>query len=1060
LSRVIAIEPLRALQATRLLVGNLSPAGTLSRDVGPPGVETPPVVKTLVGGLFPEGEVVGLSGGPSIVTVPKELLGSLLSEGEVTIDVETGTPIGVATKDIAGILAPIGSVAGIATGPSLVTILKTLLGGIGLGGDLDTLIPPSTVTLTKFVGGVLGLSGTIDGIATGPSIVTLLKSIAGTATPAGALTTDTFVPPGTVETEDVDGTITPAGDLATAVSGPSFVTVPQAVAGTITPAGGFTKVANTVVIPKSIAGTITPAGARSASVSGPSLVTVPRNVNGSITPSGARSAIVIPPPVTFFSKAVTGMITPTGALTRLVTGPSLVTIPKLVSGVLVPSSILSRAITGPSLVTVPKAVVGSLGLSGTVARQVTNNPTIQTKAVAGSITPVGTVSTSVSAGTPVGANPLYAGMGAWFEDEFAIHPQWAGLMFSRIPSTTADCASLFAAMRTRGMKGGVAFTNKADMSDVRPDGTFTFNMVKAKALVDRVAAVSNIASYIAGGESELIVVGDEFELALWNNTISPNQAKQLCQYAKQQLPGIKTAIRDPSRHLTGSKLPTGGWAGSLDYGWGQYLGKRDGRNHATILAYYQFERDTMIANGIPGIIPGLNWWNGGDGSSGVPGPEGDPDLWVCTTQEIRAAIDAAIQISQARFFMLWTDAHNTTLSGAAQMLTIQESTAYRAAFQYVKDAGLARGATPATQEFFTDTGFFAAPSTPPNIIVGAGVRDALTRHKVFKLVTGARTQDCEHSALSADNSLIYYIKGTTGYIADLFWRVSFSEVQVTNERIANGTGPANNIDSWIWDRSNAKMAYYAGALNTLIYRRDFRLNSTITMKDIGQDPRFISFWSAVGTTVSRIDGLHANRTQEKFIAKVLNPSGVASGVVVWGRFTNNLWNYQTPVGKVIRKVQMDDPGLYMIVSFTDGSWQVGRLDSPGLINLSAIQTAGPGNFDIGNLTGVQHAFQGSGLGTRSWAVDPIAASPTTRYAHPLRGVKQDLFSQAKASLQGFDNRIAYMMHYQDTIRTLWIVESGATYRVDWAAEMLLADYKQSPEVVRVNGIQYTRVPVP
>jgi hypothetical protein len=1066
LSRVIAIEPLRALTATRALAGGLSLTGALSRVVGPPGVEHPPVVKLLTGGIAPVGGLVGAASGPSLVTVAKGLTRHIAPVGSLATAVVVGPPIGVSTQDVGGVIAPAGAVVPVASGPSLVTVLKSLVGGLGLGGLFEGHIDPATVVITKPVGSNLTMHGSVATVVSGPSIETIPKAVAGTITPAGVLTTDTSAPPGTVESQAVDGTITPAGDLATAVSGPSFVTVPQAVDGAITPTGLLTRLIDpsTVKILKDVAGTITPAGARSAIVSGPSFVTKTKNVLGAINPVGALTRLVIPPPVTFFSKDVAGMLTPTGTLSHLVSGPSFVTKPKSVAGILVPSSSLARVVSGPSIVTVPKTTAGTITPVGNINTQITNNPAVLRKTVVGTITPSGARSATVIGGTPVGPNPLYVHMAAWEQAHLDLPPQFASVMFTAFPTTTAGCASFLAAMRARGIKGGFYVGGPA-VGDKRPDGSFDFNMSKMQARIDTLAAVSGIASYISDETLAVLVVLDEFHHQKWNGTIPPNVAKQSCAYAKLKLPGIKTALRMTFQNLTGSDLPSGGWGTTLDYGWASYTGPfRSNSAGMTATEFFNEQRVGLAAmSPTVGIICGHNWWNGGDGSSGIEGPQTDETktFWVASPQEIRNTCDAAIAIPQVKWYGMWTNAMDSGIGGADVMLPIQNRADYQAAFLYVKNAGLARGATPASQ-YFTDQGFFTAPN-PPAIALGKGVRDSLTGHKVFRLVNGARIQDSEYPAFNYDNTLIYYIKAGVGYVADVFWNLPFSDVQVTNERVSVGVSPSptGQIDGFIWDRLEPKNAYYA-ALTTpaRICQRSFALNTTTVIKNFSNDPGFVNFWSALGITGPRIDGLHANRLQEVFCAIVRNNSTSAPvGVVVWGRLTSFLWNYQSPAGKTIKRVLMDDSGLYFSVQFTDGSWQVGRLESNGLTTLSLIRTGGPTRDDIGALNGSQQAFQGSGIGLRTWDLDPIAASPATQYSHPLRSGKQNLYNQAKASLQNSD-RAVYMTYYDDTIRTAWTVHSGATYKLNWVAEQVAATYKLIPEVVRVNGVQYPKVAVP
>lgn len=886
-------------------------------------------------------------------------------------------------------------------------------------GHSGSIFPSGSIAIEKIptagpgvfalnLGGSIAPGSDLSTASGGPSYQTIEQSLDGAYTPSGAV--GSVVIPGTVDvqTELLDGLISPVGSLDGLID-PATVKLLQTILGQLAPTGTtLAEIVPTIAtILKSIAGGITPGGALATLQGGPSYETKLKTTTGTITPGGGPTNVVIPPPVTFFAQAVAGSVTPAGALSSVKGGPSIVTIPKLVAGGVAPTGAVAGAVSGPSYETKPKSVTGMLTPHGTLTTlKGGQDLSTVTKAVAGNLSPLGSVSSSVASGTPQSTNPMYGSFGDRIVSEFDLTPNWKSILFSQVPSTVSGCVTTLDAMRARGMKGGFGAINPGSFGVKRADGTLDFSWSKYKAIIDMVASIPNIASYIADKTLEIFVCGDELQHPKWNGTIPPDMRKQMFQYAKQTIGnGIKIATRMPYQQLSGTQLPTGGWGGWLDFGWGQYVGPlHTSPKGLTPLQYYVQQRDGLAGLGV-GLVCGANWWNGGDGSSGIQGPEGT-SYWVMTPTEIIAAMNAAIQMVDSDYFMYWTDAVGNNLGGTAQMLTLQQSKPYDDAFKYARDAGLARGATNQPPTYYTDTNQHAAPYPPPSIAVGGALRDAMTDHKVFHLLDDGRLQLAEYPALNSDNSMLYFIRGGAGMIGDVTWSVSTSVVQVGNIRGAFGTGPFGYVDSVIWDRGDRRFAYFiSSTAPAILYRRNMANGTSVVLKDFSTDPSFTAFWTAAGMVPTALSmyRIHASRSQERFVGVVLNGS-TGVGVEVWDRLTGQVWNWRAPTGKTVFRTTIDDIGQYIKVFFTDQTWLIITLDVLGRYTQSAVLTDADPPARDDNQT--NKMWQSGGLGVKRWPFSPATATGTLVYAHPKRSSKSDVYSRGRVSLQAVDE-IAY-----------------------------------------------------
>lgn len=684
------------------IVGSIAPAGSVATAVSGPSFVTIPksvdgtlnlsgdllseatglgivITRGDNGEIDPVGSVASEVSGPSYVTIEQPVSGEITPRSEIgAIIVATG---GVVNSSVDGTITPASDLATAVSGPSYVTITQSVSGAITPAGvisdftigevDINFDAPGST--------GVLTPVGLVSTQVSGPSIVTITKSIGGTITPAPGVVTATLDPFTVTASQSVDGTITPAGSVVRQAGGPSYETVTKSVSGTITPVGD-SGAAIVLKAKKKFAmnssGIITPAGAVATSVSGPSIVTVFKSVSGAITPAGSESREAGGPSYVTITKSVGGGIVFTTVISNVVV-PSPI-IPKSVGGLITPFGVAAlgqvvqvKSVAGvitPSGSTtrlnLTKSVAGSVGPSGSVAWSVGGEPIPVTQAVAGTITPAGSATalnmtktksisgqvspvsalTKVVITPPLPGNPIKPGMFSVVRSLFDDPPHWLCTVYSPSPS------GILTDISTARTYGGITIFARlsggpASYSTIVNGKPTAFDLTKWKQQVDRFVGIIN------SSHADILVhyLIDEPNINNWYaGSLTPDILKQMCQYSKQKYPWLQTAIRAGDKHLAGSNLPSGGWSGSLDWGWAQYAWFTS--KPETAAQYYAHNMSNLAAVGV-GCVLGCNWIDGGDGSSGVQGLTST--RWLMTTTEIKTCFDEAYKYAANKWFPMW-----------------------------------------------------------------------------------------------------------------------------------------------------------------------------------------------------------------------------------------------------------------------------------------------------------------------------------------------------------------------------------------------------------------------
>jgi hypothetical protein len=159
----------------------------------------------------------------------------------------------------------------------------------------------------------------------------------------------------------------------------------------------------------------------------------------------------------------------------------------------------------------------------------------------------------------------------------------------------------------------------------------TFNLALWKARIDTYRDV-DFAPYVTEGLVLAHFLLDEpGAIQTWGGRpLSRGEIEEMARYSESIWPTLPTAVRATAEWLgRGDTTYT-----SLDIAWAQWSGPY--RGASTGLTPEQF-RDENVGRAKElelGLIFGMNYLNGGNGSSGIPGTEDHPELWQMSGSEL------------------------------------------------------------------------------------------------------------------------------------------------------------------------------------------------------------------------------------------------------------------------------------------------------------------------------------------------------------------------------------------------------------------------------------------
>ena len=197
-------------------------------------------------------------------------------------------------------------------------------------------------------------------------------------------------------------------------------------------------------------------------------------------------------------------------------------------------------------------------------------------------------------------------------------------------------------------------------SDYRnSDGTF--NMAMWKARLDAFRRV-DFSRFLRNGTIVAQMLIDDIDESNWGDKpISNREIDELARYSKQFWPALRTAVR---ARATSLMTPEYGGTGRpynwrfLDAAWDQYSA-RMGKPAAQVAAEVRAAKRQRL-----GLVVGLNVLTGGDGSSGLPGPDKYSSRWAMSPAEVVRYGTPLIRHPYACAFLMWSAKYDYSASNA------------------------------------------------------------------------------------------------------------------------------------------------------------------------------------------------------------------------------------------------------------------------------------------------------------------------------------------------------------------------------------------------------------
>jgi hypothetical protein len=181
-----------------------------------------------------------------------------------------------------------------------------------------------------------------------------------------------------------------------------------------------------------------------------------------------------------------------------------------------------------------------------------------------------------------------------------------------------------------------------------PDGTFNLDLWKSR--IDSYRDV-DFGPYVTEGlVLANLLVDEPYAAATWGGRpISPATIEEMARYSKSIWPTLPTAVRAPPAWL----LAGGITYQSLDIAWAQWAGPRYGAGAGLTPEQFR-DKNVALAKQLQlGLVFGMNYLNGGDGSSGIPGTASHPDHWQMSAAELYRVGALLVQAPYSCAFLSW-----------------------------------------------------------------------------------------------------------------------------------------------------------------------------------------------------------------------------------------------------------------------------------------------------------------------------------------------------------------------------------------------------------------------
>jgi hypothetical protein len=251
---------------------------------------------------------------------------------------------------------------------------------------------------------------------------------------------------------------------------------------------------------------------------------------------------------------------------------------------------------------------------------------------------------------PSGPDSLYAGIGRGIPfgtfglppDEFR-SPNTGAL----VPVSRSTVGHVLKAARAGKLR---LVLNLAGSGEHYRNSDGTFNLTVWKSRIDTYRDV-DFSPYVTEGLILAHFLMDEpYAPKTWGGQrVSRADIEEMARYSKSIWPTLPTAVRAPP-----------GWLGlgdttyhSLDIAWAQWAGPGQGGGDWQTPEQFRDENVAEAKQVGLGLVFGLNYLNGGDGSSGIGGTAEHPDHWQMSAAELVRLGTLLVETPYSCAFLSW-----------------------------------------------------------------------------------------------------------------------------------------------------------------------------------------------------------------------------------------------------------------------------------------------------------------------------------------------------------------------------------------------------------------------
>ena len=251
---------------------------------------------------------------------------------------------------------------------------------------------------------------------------------------------------------------------------------------------------------------------------------------------------------------------------------------------------------------------------------------------------------------PNGPDTLYAGVGQGIPfGEFGIPPEEFRAPYSGavLAVSRARVGSVLKAAQAERLRLVLSLAGGGN-SYSRPDGTF--DLAAWKSRIDTYRDVDFAPWVTEGLILAHYLIDEPGAPGTWGGQeVSGADIEEMARYSKSIWPTLPTAVRSPPRWLLAGDTAYP----SLDIAWAQWSGSYRGAGSGLTPVQFRDESVALAKRLGLGLIFGLNYLNGGDGSSGIGGTEDHPELWQMSAAEVTYMGTLLAEAPYACAFISW-----------------------------------------------------------------------------------------------------------------------------------------------------------------------------------------------------------------------------------------------------------------------------------------------------------------------------------------------------------------------------------------------------------------------